>query len=264
MNKKLFLSLILIVFLFTVRCVFAEDGGVEDVSRIGIISAMDTEIDLLMTNAEIDHTDNIGGINFHVGTLGGKDVVIVRTGVGKVMAASGTTVLLNRYNIKALLFTGVAGGVGDQTKVLDVVVGTDLVQHDYGMITTDGFQWNPGYTGVGGYYPCDENLVSLAFDSAVSVVGEEHVFKGIIATGDQFVASESYVSLLQEKFDALACEMEGAAVAAVCWQYKVPFVVIRAMSDKADGQAHETYKNMVDIAADNSCKIIMKMLEGIN
>ena len=87
------------------------------------------------------------------------------------------------------------------------------------------------------------------------------MFKGVIATGDQFVASESYVDMLQETHDAIACEMEGASIALVCGQYDVPFVVIRAMSDKADGNAHESFDNMGDIAADNSSKIIMQMLK---
>ena len=258
MRRKTLLTAILILFLLAVRITYAENG-----ERIGIISAMDTEIDLLLINAEIERTDHIGGIDFHVGTLCGKDVIIVRAGIGKIMAAAGTTALLNNYDIENVFFTGVAGGVGDQTKVLDIVVADELVQHDYGMITSEGFQWTPGHTGIGGYFPCDEKLISLAFDSAVSVVGADHTFKGTIATGDQFVASEPYVMELQDKFNAIACEMEGAAVAAVCTQYDVPFVVIRSMSDKADGQAHETYTDMVDRAADNSCRIIMKMLENL-
>ena len=173
--------------------------------------------------------------------------------------------LFNRYNISSLIFTGVAGGVGDETNVLDIVIATDLVQHDYGMITDDGFEWTNTHDNQnGGLYSCDESLLELAYQAAVEAVGDNHVFKGTIATGDQFVASASYVKLLQEKFDAIACEMEGASVAAVCTQYQVPFVVIRSMSDKADGAAHETYQNFVDIASDNSCTVVMKMLEKMN
>ena len=111
------------------------------------------------------------------------------------------------------------------------------------------------------YDPTDPELVELAYEAAVKVLGEGHVFKGTIATGDQFVASEEYVQKLQHDFDAIACEMEGASIAAVCTQYSVPFVVIRAMSDKADGNAHETIDNMGDLAADNSSRIVMQMLD---
>ena len=240
-----------------------SDEAKEEESVIGIISAMDNEIALLLKQADIDHVDHIGDMDFHVGELCGKQVVIVKSGIGKVRAAAGIAAMLDTYNLSKVFFTGIAGGVGDETEVLDVVVATELVQHDYGQITNAGFEWYEGYGGDHGYYPCDPDLVSLAYDSAVRVLGEEHVFKGTIATGDQFIASEEYVKILQNDFHAIACEMEGAAIAVVCSEYEMPFVVIRAMSDKADGLAHESYENMADRAADNSSRIIMQMLESI-
>jgi adenosylhomocysteine nucleosidase len=164
------------------------------------------------------------------------------------MAASAATAMLNNYPISKVIFAGIAGGVGDETQVLDQVIATRLVQHDYGTITNDGFVWSSGVTGeeMGEkvFYTCDPDLVDLAFEAAVQVVGEDHVFKGTVAAGDQFVASEEYVRRLQQDLDAIACEMEGASIAAVCTQYGMPFVVIRAMSDKADGNAHESIDNM--------------------
>ena len=268
---SIILSAALVLCAFS-GCSSKEEAEPADapISYIGIISAMQNEIDLLLEEADIERTDTIGGVDHYVGKLCGKDVVIVKSGIGKVLSASGATALLNNYDISKVYFTGVAGGVGDKTEVLDVVIATSLVQHDYGQITNEGFEWTAGSEGApgeereegqDGYYHCDEGLVDLAYDSAVKVVGEDHVFKGVIATGDQFVASEEYVGFLQDNFDAIACEMEGASVAAVCGQYDVPFVVIRAMSDKADGNAHESFDNMADIAADNSCKIIIQMLK---
>ena len=232
--------------------------------RIGIISAMHNEVDLLLKEADIDHTDTIGGMDFNVGFLCGKPVVIARAGVGKILSAAGTAAMLNNYDISAVIFTGIAGGVGDETKVLDVVVTTKLVQHDFGQIKNEGFEWTKGFDGAEGYYPCDERLVNLAYDAAVDTVGREHVFQGIVASGDQFVASESYVKKLREEFNAIACEMEGASIALICNRYGLPFVVLRTMSDKADGLAHETFRNMANIAADNSSRIVMKMLESID
>ena len=235
--------------------------------RIGIISAMDSETELLLEEAKIDHVDTIGGIDYNVGKLHGQDVVITGTGIGKVLSASGTAAMLNNFNITEVIFTGIAGGVEDETKVLDEVIGTKLIYHDYGTITKDGFKWTTGNTGemVGkdGYFFCDEKLVDLAYASACEVLGEEHVFKGVIATGDQYIASEEYVDYLDEKFDAKACEMEGAAIGSVCTQYETPFVILRAMSDKADGQSHESFDNMGDIAADNSARIVMHMLDSM-
>lgn len=250
------------LIMVTVLCMLAIPAFSEDnAQRIGIISAMQSEVKLLLSETEIDRVDQIGGLDFHVGTLRGKPVVIVKAGVGKVMAAAGTATLLNQYNISEVIFTGVAGGVGDETKVLDIVVGTRLVQHDLGQLSNNGFEWYDGSGNIGGWFTCDKNLIGLAWEAAVETVGEDHVFQGVIATGDQFIASEQYVKQLYADFNAMACEMEGASVAAVCEQYGIPYVVLRTMSDKADGLAVSTYDAMVDTASDNSCRIVLKMLE---
>ena len=237
-----------------------EDGR----ETIGIISAMDTELKLLLENAQIDHVDHIGNRDYYVGELCGVPVVLQRLGIGKVRAASGTATLLDRYDVSEVIFTGVAGGVSDETEVMDIVVATDLLQHDYGVMTDDGFIWTGAQLGTDSVYPCDEELVEMARESAVEVLGEDHVFTGTVVSGDQFVSSAAYVKKLQEDFDAMACEMEGAAVAIVCSEYGVPFVVIRSMSDKADGKAVKTYENFMDIAADHSSKIVMDMLQDIH
>ena len=230
---------------------------------IGIISAMENEVRLLLSEADIDHVDIVGGVEYHVGTLCGQDVVIAQAGIGKVLSAAGASVMLSRYSVSCLIFTGIAGGVGDETKVLDMVIATELVQHDYGTMSQDGFVWAPPFSGGTGYYACDAALVQAAYDAAVAVVGEGHVFRGRISSGDQFIASEAYVKILQEQFGAIACEMEGASVAAVAERYGVPFVVIRSMSDKADGAAHDTIDSFGDAAADNSGRIVMKLLESM-
>jgi len=241
--------------------------AVDDTEYIGLISAMDNEIDMLIDEADIDHTDTIGGVEYHVGTLCGKKVVIVKAGIGMVLSASVTTTLLNEHNISKVIFTGIAGGTGDQTKVLDEVIGDRYVEHDYGTITDDGFTWTYGNTGeeVGdkGYFYSDPELADLAYESAVSVVGKDRVHRGTIASGNQFIVSEEYSDRLEKDFEAIACEMEGAAVAEICGQYDTPFVVIRAMSDKADGKAHESFDNFGDEAADNSSRIVMEMLKNM-
>ncbi|MDY6368145.1 MAG: 5'-methylthioadenosine/adenosylhomocysteine nucleosidase [Clostridia bacterium] len=235
---------------------------------IGIISAMENEIQKLLSETNVSRVDTVGSEKYYVGTLCGKNVVITKAGIGKVHASSGATTLFNTYKISKLLFTGIAGGVADQTQVLDEVIATNVVEHDYGIITNDGFVWCSGDPGTGGeegvYYPCDEALIELAYETAKEVLaGEHNVFKGTIATGDQFIASESYVERLQQDYNAYACEMEGAAVAAICIKYEIPFVVIRALSDKADGNAHDSYEGFGNIAAENSSKIVIKMLESM-
>jgi adenosylhomocysteine nucleosidase len=260
-TKTLILALLVVILLFT-GCTSKSD-----VERIGIISAMDNEINTLLNEAEIEKVDLIGGMEYHVGKLRGKNVIITRAGIGKVRASSGVTAMLIKYNISKVLFTGIAGGVADEPQVLDEIVATRLVEHDYGIISNDGFLWVSGDPGIsreaGEYYYCDEELVELAYKAAVETVGKEHVFKGTIATGDQFIASEEYVRRLKEEYNAYACEMEGASVGAICIKYGKPFVVIRALSDKADGKAHSSYKNFGDIAGANSSHIVLKMLDYI-
>ena len=237
-------------------------------SYIGIISAMDNEIELLLEEAKIDRKDEIGGTTYHIGTLHNKNIIIAKSGIGKVYASSTTTILLDRYNISQVIFTGIAGGVKADTEVLDEVIATRLLEHDYGTINDDGFVWTGGDPGKiepseGDYYYCDEDLVNLAYNASIEVVGENHTHKGTIATGDQFISSTNYVELLKTKFDAYACEMEGASVAKVCDVFQTPFVVIRALSDLADGNAHESYEDFGDLAAYNSSRIVSKMIESL-
>lgn len=202
---------------------------------------MDNEINLLLKEVKIDHIDTIAGVEYHVGSLHGQPVVITRAGIGKIRVASCVTALLINYPISKAIFTGIAGGVADEVKVLDEVIATRLVEHDYGILSNEGFVWRSGDPGFGGepgvYYDCDTKLVEIAYNAAVEVMGKEHVYKGTIATGDQFIANSEYVEKLRNDYDAYACEMEGAAAAVVCNKYEVPFVVIRALSDKADGNA---------------------------
>lgn len=266
MIKKLTALILICITLSSLVCGCAQKTE-EPTEYIGIISAMDNEIDLLLKEAVIERVDTIADEKFHVGSLRGQPVVITRSGIGKIRAASGVTTLFNTYPISKVIFTGIAGGVADEPQVLDEVIATRLAEHDYGILSNDGFEWRSGDPGFGGepgvYYDCDVQLIQLAYDAAVEVVGENQVFMGTVATGDQFIANSEYLKKLQDDYNAYACEMEGAAAAVVCIKYKTPFVVIRALSDKADGNAHDSYENFGDRAADNSSRIVMKMLDAI-
>ena len=264
MKRKRLLTILVITLLSVLLC-GCGDKGAEQKEYIGIISAMDNEIDILLKEATIERVDTVAGVEYHIGTLHQQPVIITRSGIGKIRASSGITTLVDNYPISKVIFTGIAGGVADETQVLDVVVATRLLEHDYGILTNDGFKWRSGDPGYGNkdgeYYACDPQLVDLAYEASVQVVGKEHAHKGTVATGDQFIASEDYVSLLKEQHDAYACEMEGAAIAAICLNYGKPFVVIRSLSDKADGNAHDSYEDFADRAADNSSRIVLNMLD---
>ena len=264
--KKL-TSLILICLTLSALLCGCGEKAEEPKEYIGIISAMDNEIDLLLKEATIDRVDTVADVRYHVGTLRGQPVVITRSGIGKIRASSGVTTMLLNYPISKVIFTGIAGGVADEARVLDEIIATRLVEHDYGILSNDGFAWRSGDPGFGNepgaYYECDPQLIELAYASAVEVVGEEHVFKGTVATGDQFIANTEYVQKLRADYDAYACEMEGAAAAVVCIKYDTPFIVIRSLYDKADGNAHESYENFGDIAAEHSSRIVLKMLDAL-
>ena len=152
------------------------------------------------------------------------------------------------------------------TDILVIAFGAMI---GWGWVVSSG-RWiqNAGVVGtviafiIGGVMIYFVGMTYAELTPAMPKVGGEHVFRGTVASGDQFVASEAFVRRLQEEFNAIACEMEGASIALVCEQYNTPFVVIRTLSDKADGLAHETYENMADLAADNSCRIVMEMLKS--
>lgn len=258
---KTYLPLLLPLMFSCLGC-----GGQGKTSYIGIVSAMDIEIDLLLEQTQIQETKNLGNVTMYAGTLKGKNVVISKAGIGKINASSGFTSVLHHYDLSKVIFSGVAGGVKDEEKVLDQVVGTKIVEHDYGYWGNDGFVWcggDPGQKEPGEYYLCDPDLVELAYQCSLDVVKDQQVFKGVIATGDQFIASSEYVRYLDEEFDAYACEMEGAAIAKVCQAHDKPFVIMRTLSDKADGEAHETYADFMDEAGDQSSAIVLKMLESL-
>lgn len=260
-TTKLFFPLLLSLLFSTLGCTSQAPK-----QYIGIVSAMDVEIDLLLEKAEIKETKVIGHATYHVGKLKGKDVVISKAGIGKINASSAMTTMLSQYDLSKVIFTGVAGGVKDEESVLDQVVGTKIVEHDYGYRGNDGFFWcggDPGLQEPGEYYECDPGLVNLAYECAIATVKDQRVFKGVIASGDQFIASSDYVAYLDKEFDAYACEMEGAAIAKVCKTYGKPFLVMRTLSDKADGLAHASYADFMDEAGDQSSSIVLSMLQSL-
>ena len=259
-------SLCLILPLLFAICACNKQGN-NNKEYIGIISAMDNELALLLDEAVIKEEKVFANTTYYVGTLRDKPVVITHPGIGKIRASSGATTLFNTWNISKLIFTGVAGGTRDDENVLDEIIGTSVIEHDYGSLSDDGFTWcggDPGKLEPGEYYQCDKELVDLAYECACSIMDESRIHKGLIATGDQFIASSEYVKWLQDTFDAYACEMEGAAIGKICVAYDKPFVLLRTLSDKADGEAHDSYENFADLAAQQSNKIVLKMLESMD
>lgn len=254
------LSLVLLSLTFITGC--ASFNTTKTAQPLGIMSAMDVELNYLLTQADIKEVVSIGGNNFNIGTLEGQDVVIVKAGVGKVLSAAATAIMCNEFNVSSILFTGIAGGVAPQVKVTDVVISTHVFMHDYGFLGNDGkIKLGTDFVSMVDI-PADPQLEKQAYIAAVEVLGKDKVFESVIATGDQFLANKKYVDYLYNDYNTYAVEMEGASVGYVAYKYNVPFVVIRSLSDKADGLAHKSYNHWYSVVSDNSGKIVMQFMKN--
>ena len=258
----LIITSIIILSLTMLNCKKTENI---EPKRIAIIGAMDSEIANLKSMLENTEEIKIAGITYYKGKLHGKDVVLLKSGVGKVNAAVATTIAIERFNIEKIIFTGVAGSGNPNYNIADIVISKNLIEHDFDTRDIDGDYITVLVEGYNdNYYPADEALIELAKSSAEKVITNSKVYIDTIATGDQFVGNNEKVKQIHDKFKAGAIEMEGASVAHTALMYKIPFVVIRSLSDKADSDAEVDYPKFVIQASDNSAKIVSEMINNIN
>jgi adenosylhomocysteine nucleosidase len=239
----------------------------------GILGAMPVEIQMLESRLQGERTEEFLGVAFHTGTLNGRKVVLAASGVGKVNAAMTATLLLDHFRPAEVLFTGVAGGLNPDLAPGDIVLGEKTAQHDYGELTTVGFHPKPTGKEIPLFMSPPERLLALAeaaakeagLDKIKTTRGERmpRVVRGVIVTGDVFVASPAKTAELRKMFNADAVEMEGAAVAQVCWRQNVPCLVIRCVSDKADAMANADFERFVNAAAANSAKLTLSLLNRL-
>ncbi|MBM7554680.1 5'-methylthioadenosine/S-adenosylhomocysteine nucleosidase [Thalassobacillus pellis] len=227
---------------------------------IGIIGAMDEEIELLKNNMEINHEEEIAGIQFIQGKLKDKHVTVLKSGIGKVNAAMASTILHERFQPSHVINTGSAGGFAKHLDVGDLVISTLITHHD---VDVTAFKYDYGQVpGMPALYAADEELIKKA-EQAVEHLGVRGA-KGIIATGDSFMHEEDRVDFVRGKFpEMIAAEMEAASIAQVCYKYGTPFVVIRALSDIAGKESSVSFDNFLAQAAENAANLIMNMLEGL-
>ena len=240
MRKQIRLLLVPITaLLFTTA--FSGCGKSEEASsRTGIIGAMDEEVESLKSELKDVKTTTIAGMEFFEGTLDGADAVIVKCGIGKVNAGTCAQILINDFHVDRIINTGVAGSLDASIDIGDIVVSTDAVQHDFDL-TPLGLA--PGeLDGIGHTeLPADAEMRESAVNAVKECAPEVHVFEGRVCTGDQFISSAEQKEAIISQFGGLCCEMEGGAIAQICCQNGTPFVIIRAISDKADGSAEMAY-----------------------
>ena len=230
--------------------------------RIGIIGAMDEEVEGLKALMEDSVITQKASMDFYAGTLEGKNVVIVRSGIGKVNAAVCTQILADDFGVEVVINTGIAGSLNNDINIGDIVISTDLIHHDMDAVA---FGYPKGQIPQMDKFSfqSDSTLRSLAVKVCREVNPDIQVFEGRIASGDQFVADQSVKDFIVSEFGAYAVEMEGAAIAQAASLNKIPFLVIRAISDKADGSAHVDYPAFEKLAIEHSMKLTRKILRDI-
>lgn len=230
---------------------------------IAIIGAMDIEVDVLKEAIEGEVIEKIGDMVFHSGKINNNEVVVVKCGIGKVNAARCAQTLADHFKVSAMINTGIGGGIGDGLAVGDLVIAESLVQHDFDVT---GFGYAKGYMFIGDkdkptYYFTDKNLAELIEKAAYEHISENKVKKGIIATGDIFVSDAETKSEIKNNFNALVTEMEGGAIAQTASANNIPYAVVRAISDLADGSAPESYEEFEKETAYMSAEIIKTFLK---
>lgn len=228
--------------------------------KIGIIGAMEEEVLALREKLKVVEVRSIASLEFYSGSLHGKEVVLVRAGIGKVNAAICTQLLIDCFHIDAIINTGVAGALSDELDIGDIVISSDAVQHD---LDATGFGYERGIIPrmEESYFKADKRLVHIAEKASEVLSVKTNVFTKRIVSGDQFISDPEKKKELTAFFNGYCTEMEGAAVAHACYLNKIPFVIIRSISDKADDTAEINFSQFTQLAAANSCKMIEKMLE---
>lgn len=224
---------------------------------IGIIGAMQSETAALVAAMTDTVSENVSGVTYTKGILEGKEVVVATSGIGKVFAAVCAQTMILRYAPSLLVNTGVAGTLTGALSVGDVAIASALVQHDMDTSAIgDPVGLVSGINKI--YFDADENAVD-AFSKCVAAEGGKSIV-GCIASGDQFIASKEKKEEIVARFSAIACEMEGAAIAHVAFINSTPFAVLRAISDSADGEASMDYPTFVKLAAARSVAVLRRFL----
>lgn len=231
--------------------------------KLGIIGAMDVEVAVLKENMKHVTVHSRTGMTFYEGALEGLDAVVVQCGVGKVNAAMCTQVLCDCFDVTHIVNTGVAGSLCAELDIGDLVISTDAMYHDFDCsVINDNYCVGqvPGMSVLA--YPADAALGDAAF-AAAEAVNPGHTRKGRVASGDQFVSSKEQKAYIVNHTGALCTEMEGAAIAHTAWRNGVPFVVVRAISDKADDSAEMDYPTFEAIAAKRCANVTMSLARAL-
>lgn len=230
--------------------------------RLGIIGAMDEEIEILKMDMDILDTVKMAEMNFYIGNLYDKEIVLVKCGIGKVNAAVCSQILISSLSVTHVINTGVAGAIHNDLEVGDIVISSDVLEHDFDA-TNFGYKLGEIPRLDTYIFKAENDLINMAYKSSNKENIKYKTMIGRILSGDVFVASPEKKDFLWNEFSGYCTEMEGAAIGHTCYLNQIPFVIIRAMSDKADGSAHINFAEFVKEAAQNSTDIVKNILKKI-
>ena len=230
--------------------------------KIGIIGAMDEEVAILKAKMDNVETTVIAGCEFYQGQLNGKQVILTKSGIGKVAAAIATTLLLERFTPDTIINTGSAGGYDTSLNVGDIVISTEVRFHD---VDLTAFGYEIGQMAqLPAAFTADKKLINIAQDAAQTIEGLT-IIQGLICTGDIFMADPQKAEIARNNFPNMAaCEMEAASIAQVCHQFEVPFVVIRSLSDIAGKKSELSFEEYLPIAAKNASILVEAILNRLS
>ncbi|MCD8121672.1 MAG: 5'-methylthioadenosine/adenosylhomocysteine nucleosidase [Clostridiales bacterium] len=226
---------------------------------LGIIGAMAQEVEQLKQEMASPEIVTVAGMDFYKGRIGGREAVVVRSGIGKVNAGVCAQVLVDRFGVSGIVNTGIAGSLCAQINIGDLVLSTDLVQHD---MNATGFGYPVGQIPQMPVFSfeADARLRALAKECCEKVNPGLGVFEGRIVSGDQFISSGEKKDWLIREFSGMCAEMEGAAVAQAAWLNGIPFLIVRAISDKADDSANMDYETFEQQAILHSVRLTRELI----
>ena len=230
--------------------------------KIGIIGAMDVEVANLKEAMKKEREVVRAGMRFCEGTIGGTEVVVVQCGIGKVNAGLCVQILCDLFDVTHLINTGVAGSLDEEINVGDVVVSIDAMYHD---MDVTGLGYVPGQVPQMDVlsFAADPMLREAAVKACREAAPEIGVFEGRVVSGDQFICDRAKKNEIKKIFGGLCTEMEGAAIAHTAYLNEIPFVILRAISDKADEEADVSYETFEHHAADNCAKLVSRMVRDL-
>ncbi|MBA4685652.1 MAG: 5'-methylthioadenosine/adenosylhomocysteine nucleosidase [Candidatus Galacturonibacter soehngenii] len=228
----------------------------------GIIGAMEEEVNILKSKMQVDAIIKKASMEFYKGLLNGKEVVIVRSGISKVNAAVCTQILVDEFKICRVINTGIAGSLQNKIDIGDIVISSDAIQHD---VDATGFGYELGVIPrmETSTFIADEGLVSLAKKVCEREIPDIKAHIGRVVTGDQFISDKSVKERIESNFHGYCTEMEGASIAQVAYLNQLPFVILRAISDKADDSAFVDYPTFEKKAIEHSVILVENMLKEL-